>query len=109
MARLICYAAFALATSGPLFAAGSYSGTLLNVWAGDTITSNKGYLQLSTAMSNPACSSAVWFVVDLTDPVLKFQYSTALAAIAAGKPVQLRGTGTCDGNFERLRAVGFPQ
>ena len=92
---------------GPAIAAGAYTGTLAEVWAGDDTYPTRGWITLPTGMNTPACASAIYFVLDLTDPIAKFHFSAALAAIAVGKTVTLYGAGTpCDGSgYERLRGI----
>src|SRR5262245_48813646 len=103
-------AGLALAVNGAAMAAGTYVGTITEVWAGDESTTSTGWIRLAGTISTPACASPVWFVMDLTDPVAKIHYAAALAALAAGKSVKLYGNGTCySSSYERLRGVVVQQ
>jgi hypothetical protein len=93
--------------SHPVFAVGSYLGRLEEVWANSEGVDNVGWVKPVGSITNPACTNAGWYAVDLTDPAKKHALSFALAALAAGREVRLYGTGTCyaSGTYEYLRAV----
>lgn len=100
----------ALVGNGPVFAGGYYVGPIAEIQAGDTTNPpRRGWIQVVGNMSTPACASASWFVLDLTDTVVMLQYATAVSALANGKSVRIYGTGTCDGSYERVMSIGVQQ
>jgi hypothetical protein len=102
------FLALALAVSGPANAAGSFTGSLTQVWAGDNNVRNLGWIALAGALSTPACGNTTYLWLDLNDSIAKVHFfATALAALTAGKSVTIYsdGNGSCNGSYERVRGV----
>jgi hypothetical protein len=100
------FATLALIVNRPAMA-GYFTGTLHQVWAGDANVRNLGWVAPAGNLTAPACGSANYLWLDLNDPLGKIHFSTALAALAAGKTVTIYGdgAGSCNGSYERVRAV----
>ncbi len=92
-------------TSNYSVAAGSYTGTVEEVWINDTASEGDGWLKLTGSAVNSACGNGKWFAINLSQAESKYIISAALAAKVSNAQVSLGGNDTCAGQFEYLQYI----
>jgi hypothetical protein len=82
-----------------------YIGALTEVQVNSQGAPDVGWILLTGTLPSPACTSANWLKMDLTQPSMKLALAAAMTALAAGRQVRLRGNGPCSGGYEWLEYI----
>lgn len=75
-------------------AGSTYTGTDIRVYC--SISADSCFVRLLTPRTNPACGNPQYYIFNNGHPVWKNQFALATTAQAAGKPIFILGTGTCE-------------